>query len=121
VVDGLGGRISGNPIAYAGLVFVLDAMFLFATGIALRGPQILRQVVPFWKLGVVGAGASALAYAIVIWAMTKAPIATVAALRETSIIFALLMSARILKETLTVQRVAGGLLIAAGAILLRIG
>jgi len=121
VVDGLGGRVSGAPIAYAGLVFVLDGAFLFVTGLLMRGPVILTQVLPHWKKGLAGAAASSLAYAIVIWAMAQAPIATVAALRETSIIFALVMSARLLKETLTVQRVLGALLIAAGAILLRIG
>jgi len=121
VVDGLGGRVSGAPIAYAGLVFVLDGAFLFVTGLLMRGPVILTQVLPHWEKGLAGAAASSLAYAIVIWAMAQAPIATVAALRETSIIFALVMSARLLKETLTVQRVLGALLIAAGAILLRIG
>lgn len=121
VVDGLGGRISGNPIAYAGLVFVLDAAFLFVTGLFLRGPAILAQVLPSWKPGLIGAGASALAYTIVIWAMAQAPIATVAALRETSIVFALVLSARYLQETLTPQRVIGGLMIALGAVLLRLG
>ena len=121
VVDGMGGRASGDPIAYAGLVFVLDGLFLFATGLVLRGPAILSHVLPHWKKGLFGAFASSLAYAIVIWAMAQAPIATVAALRETSIIFALAMSARYLKETLSAQRVIGALLIASGAILLRIG
>jgi drug/metabolite transporter (DMT)-like permease len=121
VVDGLGGRASRSPIAYAGLVFVFDAALLFGTGLVLRGPVILRQVLPHWKLGLLGAGASSLAYAIVIWAMTKAPIATVAALRETSIVFALIMSAHYLKETLTLQRLVGGFLIAGGAVLLRLG
>ncbi len=121
LVDGLGGRASGNPIGYAGLVFVADAIFMVATGLWLRGPNLLRQFVPHLVPGLLGASASAAAYTIVIWAMAQAPIATVAALRETSIVFALAMSARYLKETLTVQRMAGALLIAGGAILLRIG
>ena len=121
IVDGLGGRVSGDPIAYAGVVFLLDGLLLFLTALYLRGPAILSQVMPHWKKGLLGAAASSLAYAIVICAMAKAPIATVAALRETSIIFALVMSARYLKETLSAQRVIGGLLIAVGAILLRVG
>ena len=121
LVDGLGGRASGNALAYAGLVFVFDAVMLFFTGLFLRGPQILTQTLPHWKVGLLGGGASALSYTIVIWAMTKAPIASVAALRETSIIFALVLSARFLKETLSLQRVLGGVLIAAGAVLLRVG
>ncbi|MFO1034057.1 MAG: DMT family transporter [Hyphomicrobiales bacterium] len=121
VVDGLGGRISGNPLAYAGLVYIMDASFLLMTGVALRGPGIIPQVLPFWKGGLLGAGASSAAYAIVIWAMARAPIAVVAALRETSILFALILSARFLSERLSLSRVLGAVLIAAGAILLRVG
>jgi drug/metabolite transporter (DMT)-like permease len=121
VVDGLGGRISGNPLAYAGLVYIMDASFLFVTGMALRGRGIVQQVLPFWKGGLLGAAASSAAYAIVIWAMAQAPIAAVAALRETSILFALLLSARFLREQLTLARGLGAVLIAVGAILLRLG
>ncbi|MCA0433821.1 MAG: DMT family transporter [Proteobacteria bacterium] len=121
VVDGLGGRVSGTPIAYAGLVFVFDAAMLLVTVLAVRGTSAVRDVLPMWKAGLIGGGASSIAYAVVIWAMAQAPIATVAALRETSIIFALLMSAKYLKETLTPARIAGGLLIVAGAVLLRLG
>ena len=119
--DGLGARASGQAFGYAGLLFILDAIFLMIAGTLMRGRGFVPSLLPHWKQGLVGGTASGLAYAIVIWAMAQAPIATVAALRETSIIFALVMSARLLKETLTVQRVLGALLIAAGAILLRIG
>ena len=60
-----------------------------------------------------------MAYWIVIYAMSIAPIATVAALRETSILFAIAMSARVLKESLTWQRVGGGILVVIGAMALR--
>lgn len=119
VVDGLGGRASGAPSGYTGLVFVLDAVFLLAAGLTLRGPQILRYAVPHWRRGVIGAAASGGAYWIVIWAMSVAPIAMVAALRETSILIAIGLSAKILKEPLTISRVAGALLVVAGAIALR--
>jgi drug/metabolite transporter (DMT)-like permease len=119
VVDGLGGRASGSPSGYAALVFLLDAVFLLFAGIYMRGPGIVRQVAPYWKSGIAGAALSASAYWIVIWAMTLAPIAAVAALRETSILFVMLMSIRVLKETVTASRVAGGLLIVAGAAVLR--
>ena len=59
------------------------------------------------------------AYWIVIWAMTQAPIAVVAALRETSILFAVLFSARFLKEPLSWQRGLGALLVVSGAMALR--
>ncbi|MGQ0484326.1 MAG: EamA family transporter [Hyphomicrobiales bacterium] len=119
VVDGLGGRASGSPSGYAALVFLLDAVFLLFAGIHMRGPGILRQVAPYWKSGIAGAALSVAAYWIVIWAMTQAPIAAVAALRETSILFVMLMSMRVLKETVTAPRAAGALLIVAGAAVLR--
>ncbi len=119
VVDGLGGRASGSPSGYAALVFLLDAVCLLFAGIYMRGYGILRQVAPYWKSGIAGAALSASAYWIVIWAMTLAPIAAVAALRETSILFVMLMSMRVLKETVTAPRAAGALFIVVGAVILR--
>ena len=120
VVDGLGGRVSGSPSSYAALVFVFDAVFLLAYALMARGPGIISAVAPHWKSGLAGAALSGGAYWIVIWAMSKAPIATVAALRETSILFVMLMSMRVLRETVTRPRIAGALLIVAGAVVLRI-
>lgn len=120
IVDGLGGRASGNASGYTGVVFLLDAIFLAAFATATRGAGIFRQVAPYWKQGVLGASLSAGAYWIVIWAMTQAPIATIAALRETSILFVIAMSARFLKEKISLARLAGGLLVVLGAIALRL-
>ena len=120
VVDGLGGRLSGAASGYTAVVFILDAIFLFAAGLYMRGPGILRSVAPYWKSGIVGSTLSAGAYWIVIWAMTQAPIAAVAALRETSILFVILMSAKFLKEHISWSRVAGGVLVVIGAIALRL-
>jgi uncharacterized membrane protein len=100
VVDGMGGRASGQPSSY--------------------GPGIVREVAPYWKTGVVGAALSVGAYWIVIWAMTKAPIASVAALRETSILIVMLLSMRVLKETVSLPRLAGAVLIVIGAVLIRL-
>jgi drug/metabolite transporter (DMT)-like permease len=120
LTDGLGARASGAAFGYAGLLFVLDAIFLLIAGTAMRGRGFAALLLPHWKQGLAGGIASGLAYAIVIWAMTKAPIASVAALRETSIIFVLLMSARVLREPLTGVRISGAVLIMAGAALLRL-
>jgi drug/metabolite transporter (DMT)-like permease len=120
ITDGLGARASGAAFGYAGLLFVLDAIFLLIAGTTMRGWSFAALLFPHWKQGLVGGTASGLAYAIVMWAMTKAPIASVAALREISIIFVLLMSARVLRESLTGARIAGAALIMAGAALLRL-
>jgi drug/metabolite transporter (DMT)-like permease len=121
LVDGLGGRASGHPIAYAALVFVLDAMFLLAYALWRRGPAIFKIFAESWRMGIVGAVLSAGAYSIAIWGMAHAPIAAVAALRETSIIFVMLLSARVLKEDMAWTRYAGGALVVAGAVLMRAG
>ena len=120
IVDGMGGRISGQPSGYAGLVFVFDAIFLSIAAVAMRGPGILREVAPYWKTGIVGAILSVGAYWIAIWAMTEAPIASVAALRETSILVVMLLSMRVLKETVTLPRLGGAVLIVIGAVLIRL-
>lgn len=120
IVDGMGGRVSGAASGYAGLVFVFDSLFLSIAVLATRGPRILREVAPYWKTGLAGAFLSAGAYWIAIWAMTKAPIASVAALRETSILVVMLLSMRVLKETVTLSRLGGAVLIVAGAMLIRL-
>lgn len=119
IVDGLGGRASGNASGYTGLVFVLDAIGIVTAGLYLRGPAIFKTVLPFWRSGLFGAAASGCAYWIVIWAMSVAPIAMVAALRETSILFAIGLSAKVLNEKLNVSRIVGALLVVVGAIALR--
>jgi drug/metabolite transporter (DMT)-like permease len=120
VVDGLGGRASGAASGYTAVVFILDAIFLCITGVYTRGISIFQKVAPYWKSGLAGALLSAAAYWIVIWAMTQAPIAAVAALRETSILFVILMSARFLKESMSWTRILGGVLVVAGAVALRL-
>ena len=120
IVDGLGARASAAPSGYAGLVFVLDAAFLIVTGVVIRGPGIIRAVLPHLPMGFAAALLSAAAYWIAIWAMTRAPIPMVAALRETSILFVIAMSALVLKERVGPWRIAGGALIVAGAVMLRL-
>jgi drug/metabolite transporter (DMT)-like permease len=120
IVDGMGGRVSGQPSAYTGMVFIFDALFLSATALTLRGPGVFRQVAPYWKTGLLAALLSGAAYWIAIWAMTKAPIASVAALRETSILVVMLLSAKILNENVSLIRLGGALLIVAGAVLIRL-
>jgi drug/metabolite transporter (DMT)-like permease len=120
LVDGFGSRLSGSASAYAGVLFVLDAVFMIVVALSTRGPQAFAQILPSWKSGTAGALLSAGAYWIVIWAMSLAPIAAVAALRETSILFVMLMSAVFLKEKVTGFRLLGATLIVLGAVALRL-
>ncbi len=121
LADGLGARASGNPLAYAALLFLLDTPFTVAAARLVRGPAIWEGMRAFWLQGLVGGTLSLVAYTIAIWAMTVAPIPMVAALRETSVLFGALIAAVMLKERPTGPRLIASGLIVTGAALLRLG
>ena len=121
VVDGIGARASGHPAAYTGWVLFLDGLPLAAV-LALRARRArAAAAVPLRAaLGLAGGAATLVAYALVLWSMTRAPIAAVSALRETSVVFATLLAALRLREPLGVRRVMASLVVAAGIALQRL-
>ena len=105
VVDALGARISGNALQYVAALFVLDGWPFALIVFMRRGSAVVWSYArKRWPLGLVGAAASFGAYGIVLWAMTRAPVAAVAALRETSVLFAALIGTWFLKEGFTIAR-----------------
>ena len=118
IVDGVGARAAGSALTYCGWLFVLDSIPL--TLIYLwrhrRSPFALRVSETWTALG--GGVMSLLAYGIVIWAVTLAPMGTVSALRETSVLFAALIGSLFLGEKLSTRRILSCLLITFGAIVL---
>lgn len=121
LTDGLGARLAGSPHGYAVWLFALDGLAIIALCAAVRGASSLRLLVRGWRVGLCGGVCSQAAYWLVIWAMTRAPIPLVAAWRETSVLFAAVISVAVLREPLTAWRAAAGLLIAGGVILTRLG
>ncbi len=121
ITDGIGSRINGSPHGYAAWLFFLDGTLMLLVLLARRGVAGLRALAPVWRPGLAGGAMSLAAYWIVIWAMTRAPIGLVAALRESSVLFAASISVVILREPLTVWRSVAGLTIMAGIALARIG
>lgn len=119
LVDGLGARLSGSAIAFYSWLTLGNAVLMIVY-LAATAPATLRAV-PRAGLSVVvlGGSASFVAYALVIWAFTQAPIALVTALRETSIIFALMIGVVVLKEPLSVKKLMSTLTTLLGVILLR--
>ncbi len=120
LVDGLGARVSGDATAYVGWLFALDALFFTPICLALRGRAVLVADRRAWVMGSLAAGASYGAYAIAVWAMTVAPIALVAALRETSILFAVLIGWVWFGERLGVTKAIAAALIVGGVVLTRL-
>jgi len=120
LVDGIGARTAGNAHGYALWLFVIDGAFITAIALMSYGTSVVPSVMRHWKSGLVGGVLSLTAYWIVIWAMTVAPIAMVAALRETSVLFGTIIAVIFLKEPLRPIRVVAALLIVAGIAAIRL-
>lgn len=120
LIDGMGARVSGDAIAYVGWIYVVDGILFAAGMVALRGRGVLCGGARAWATGGAASVASYGAYAISVWAMTVAPIALVAALRETSILFAVLIGWLVFGERMTPNKALAAALIVGGVILTRL-
>lgn len=118
VTDGIGARLSGAPIAYTVWMCALWGVLMPMVYIGLRGAPSLFTFRPGFFTAFFGGLVSLLAYGIVIYAMSHAPMGAVSALRETSVLFAALIGYFFLGETLTVRKVLACMVIAAGTILI---
>lgn len=120
LIDGQGVRRSGAPAAYTLWIFLLTGAGVCAW--TARGR--VRALVAFARanplVAPLGGLASVGSYGIALWAMTRAPVAAVAALRETSILFATAIAAFILREPVGRARLAAVALIACGAVAMRL-
>jgi len=120
VVDGIGGRLSANPNAYSLWLFIGIAVVMLPYAIYRDGPDVIPAMRRFWRRGFAGGALQLLSYGIAIWAMTAAPIAIVATLRETSVLFGAVIAVVVLKEPLRAARVVAACLIVCGLILIRL-
>ncbi|OSZ76759.1 phosphonate utilization protein [Hydrogenophaga sp. IBVHS1] len=129
VVDGLGVRAEvatgGNALRYVLMLFVLNGIAYPLLVWSRRDRASRRQIVAYarqrWPMAALGGIASIGSYAIALWAMTRAPVASIAALRETSVLFAAILGTLLLKEKFGLQRAIGTAVIVAGAMALRLG
>lgn len=120
LVDGQGVRLAGNALSYTVWLFVLTSIFVMPVVVLQRGRAVLRPVPGTWRTLLLGGAGTLGAYSLVLWAMTQAPIASVAALRETSIIFAALIGVFFLHEGLSRLRLVSALLVCAGAVVIKL-
>ena len=121
MADGHGARISQSPLNFLGWSFILNAM-IFPFVLKYMGySNVLNRVMKeakliFW----VGGTLSYIVYGIVVWSFTKAPIPLVGALRESSIVFSILIGFFFLKERITFLKMVSILAIFAGVVLLKL-
>ena len=118
--DGMGARAAADAHAYVLWLFVFNAIPLLVYGLLARPASTAAAFTANWRPGVVGGACSLAAYWIAIWAMTQAPIALVAALRECSVLFAVMIGTAFLGETFSWLRLASVLAVTAGLGLLRL-
>lgn len=120
LVDGVGVRLSGHAAAYTMWLFLLTAPAIFVWAVMVRHVDICAHVRRRWHFGLIGGACTIGAYTLVLWAMTQAPVAMVAALRETAILFGTAISALVLKERFGWSRHAAAALIMLGAVVLKL-
>ena len=121
LADGYGARVSQSPLNFLGWSFILNAM-IFPFVLKYMGySNIIKRVMKeaklvFWLGGTI----SYIVYGIVVWSFTQAPIPLVGALRESSIVFSILIGFFFLKERITFIKILSILAIFAGVVLLKL-
>ncbi|MGB8637873.1 MAG: EamA family transporter, partial [Pseudolabrys sp.] len=120
VVDGIGARLSANPNGYSVWLFIGIAGVMVPYALYRDGRDVIPAMQRFWMRGFAGGALQVLSYGIAIWAMTAAPIAIVATLRETSVLFGAAIAVVVLKEPLRAVRVMAACLIVCGLVLIRL-
>jgi drug/metabolite transporter (DMT)-like permease len=123
VIDGIGVRRAGTPVGYIAWLFTLSGLMMpLALLVARSRTGRPVRIEPALLLrGVVAGTLSLVAYGLVLWAQTRAPLAIVAALRETSIVFAAGIGAVAFHERLPGRRLLASVVVAGGAVMLALG
>lgn len=120
LIDGEGVRRSGAPASYTLWIYLLTGPALVGWALATRRGTFVRYVGSNWMYGIIGGIGTATSYGLALWAMTRAPVAVVSAMRETSILFGTLIAVTILSEQVSRRRIIAACLIAGGAFTLRL-
>jgi drug/metabolite transporter (DMT)-like permease len=116
VVDGLGVRVSGSSLGYIAWLMAVEGVAVPLYALHRRRGELLTALRPFAALGLLGAALSVSAYGLVLWAQTRAALAPIAALRESSVIVGAAIGAVFFKERFGAPRIA-----AAGLLVIGIG
>ena len=120
IVDGYGSRINGSAPSFVLWEMLGNSVIMAITALLVRGPPVYAELRTQWPAAVGAATMSTTSYIIATWAMTQAPIALVAALRETGVLFAALIGAVFLAEPMTRWRWSAAAIIVSGVVMLRL-
>jgi drug/metabolite transporter (DMT)-like permease len=120
IIDGIGARRSGSPGGYVLWMLLITGTLMFAYAFMREGRPVAAHLRAAWRTALAGGAMLVTAYGLVLWAMTVAPIALVAALRETSVIPAALIGTLLLRESFGRRRLLGAVFVAAGAAALKL-
>jgi drug/metabolite transporter (DMT)-like permease len=119
VSDAKGARVSGSPFSYAATIAVLNAILM--AGIwATRTRSVAAMLTAHAAVAAGGAVIATVSYILFIWSLMQAPVAMVAALRETSMLFAIVIAVFVLRERIGLWRLAAVALMFAGILLIRL-
>ena len=118
VADGIGARVSGAAFSYIVWLNVCEGPWVFLAALVLRRGKLWGYLRRHWRRGAAGGVIATAGYGIAVWALSVGAMAHVAALRETSVLFASLMGTFLLGESFGRLRVAAAALIVAGLVLM---
>jgi drug/metabolite transporter (DMT)-like permease len=118
VIDGTGARHSPTPASFAAWLFFLDGALFAVIVHCRRGPKLWTTIRLGWTAGLIGGIVAVGSYGVFLWALSLGAMGTIAALRETSVLFAGLIGMVVLKERVNAVRGAAICLITAGIILI---
>ncbi len=120
-VDGVGVRLSASPVGYIGWLMLLESLGVPMFALARRRDVLLKQPQRILLAGLAAGALSVLAYGLVLWAQTRGALASIAALRETSVIFGAIIGTLVFREPFGRTRIAATVLVVAGIVLLNVG
>ena len=120
IVDGLGARVAGDASQFIAWILLFDMLFFTSSTLMTVGPRHYRASAKTWIIGSFAGALSLATYWIVVWAMTIAPIALVTALRETSVLFAVMIGVLLMKEKADLGKIIAALVVVTGIVVIRI-
>lgn len=121
LVDGLGARLSGNAAAYMLAMMALTGVLMVPVMLFFQRAALFSASASLWGKSIAGGAMANISYGAALWAMTKAPIGLVGAIRETSVLFAALIATVALKERFGLARWAAAVMIVTGLALAKAG